>query len=292
MKPQTIGDLSLLVVDDSRTMRDMVRAALLASGVGTVHEAADGVQALQVLAARRIHGVFCDIEMPVMDGLRFVRTVRGGRVVPEPTAGDGVVPGAGDIGGQPPGAAGREIILDAEVPIVMLTRMAERHYVEQAVSAGANQYLVKPIRPPALQRCLKLMLDAARDREREVLDYTCLDRPRFTHFVLKGRLSAGHDEVVRRIIGDVLRRGPDNGVLDLSGVRRVDEFGIGSLLMINGLGISRGKRLAVIACTPALERDLRYVHVDRLLPIFDSLARYAQSLSRPVISGIDLRQFA
>jgi two-component system chemotaxis response regulator CheY len=67
--------LTLLIVDDSATMRAMVKRAASLSGVAlaTILEAANGQEALDVLARSRVDAVFTDINMPVMTGVELLK---------------------------------------------------------------------------------------------------------------------------------------------------------------------------------------------------------------------------
>ena len=67
--------LTLLIVDDSATMRAMVKRAATLSGVAleTILEAANGQQALDVLASVKVDAVFTDINMPVMTGVELLK---------------------------------------------------------------------------------------------------------------------------------------------------------------------------------------------------------------------------
>ncbi len=103
-----------LVVDDSKGMRLILTRALRQFGVAEVVEATDGQQALDRLrAGPAIDAVLVDWNMPVMDGITFVKTVRA-----DPTI--------------------------ARVRIVMVTSEAEADRMADAISAGANAYVTKP----------------------------------------------------------------------------------------------------------------------------------------------------
>jgi two-component system chemotaxis response regulator CheY len=69
--------LDVLIVDDSPAMRSFMRRVLDLSGLetGVCAEAADGVEALEFLAARRVDVVMTDINMPRMDGEELVRRI-------------------------------------------------------------------------------------------------------------------------------------------------------------------------------------------------------------------------
>jgi two-component system, chemotaxis family, chemotaxis protein CheY len=66
---------TLLIVDDSATMRAMVKRAVTLSGVplGTILEAANGREALELLGHHHVDAVFTDINMPVMTGVELLK---------------------------------------------------------------------------------------------------------------------------------------------------------------------------------------------------------------------------
>jgi two-component system chemotaxis response regulator CheY len=103
----------VLVVDDSSTIRGAIRRMLVPRGYA-VDEAGDGAQALaQVLKNGDYVVILCDIDMPVMDGLTFVSTLRG-------TAGA------------------------AQPPIVMCSTHNSFEKITDALSRGANEFIMKP----------------------------------------------------------------------------------------------------------------------------------------------------
>jgi len=71
----TSSPFNILIVDDSAMMRAMIKRAVKLSGVevGTIHEAANGQEALGVLEAHAIAALFTDINMPVMTGTELLR---------------------------------------------------------------------------------------------------------------------------------------------------------------------------------------------------------------------------
>lgn len=70
-------DLSFLVVDDFSTMRRIVRNLLKELGFSKIEEAEDGVDALEKIRAGNIDFVVADWNMPNMDGLELLKTIRG-----------------------------------------------------------------------------------------------------------------------------------------------------------------------------------------------------------------------
>ena len=70
---------NILIVDDSATMRKIIARSLRDAGlaVGDLYEAANGIEALSVLATgKEIHLILSDVNMPEMDGIAFVKAAR------------------------------------------------------------------------------------------------------------------------------------------------------------------------------------------------------------------------
>ena len=70
--------VNVLIVDDSLTMRGVIKRTLAISGldVGEVFEAANGIEALAQMDEHPIHAVLLDINMPIMSGVKLVERVR------------------------------------------------------------------------------------------------------------------------------------------------------------------------------------------------------------------------
>jgi two-component system chemotaxis response regulator CheY len=107
-----------LIVDDSSVMRKIVERSLRQAGINLsqVLEAGNGAEALGALRENKVDLILCDINMPVMDGLEFVKQLA-------------TVENA--IG----------------VPVVMITTEGSEGHVVQALSAGAKGYIRKPFTP-------------------------------------------------------------------------------------------------------------------------------------------------
>lgn len=109
----------LLIVDDSVSLRGMVKLALSQAGV-EIFEAEDGLQALERLKAHpSIKLVICDVNMPRMDGLTFVREMKK-----QPSS--------------------------TFTPVVMLTTEQKPELIAQGKAAGAKAWMVKPFQPDQL----------------------------------------------------------------------------------------------------------------------------------------------
>lgn len=110
---------TVLTVDDSRTMRDMLKLALTDAG-HTVLQAEDGVHGMEVLAqAESVDVIITDINMPRMDGFGFIDYVRR----------------------DPKNRA---------IPILVLTTESEPAKKQRARDAGATGWIVKPFDPVKL----------------------------------------------------------------------------------------------------------------------------------------------
>ena len=104
---------AILVVDDQRAMRMLVRSSLRQLGYDNVVECEDGKDALRMLAGRRTCLVISDLNMPNLDGLGLLRAVR----------------------------ASTE---HKSTPFILLTARGDVDVVKQAVVIGVSGYLVKP----------------------------------------------------------------------------------------------------------------------------------------------------
>jgi two-component system, chemotaxis family, chemotaxis protein CheY len=111
--PVDPSKVKFLVVDDFSTMRRIVRNLLKELGFTNVDEAEDGVVALQKLQGGGFDFVVSDWNMPNMDGLTLLQTVRA----------DAALKG---------------------LPVLMITAEAKKENIIAAAQAGASGYIVKP----------------------------------------------------------------------------------------------------------------------------------------------------
>ncbi|MEK6323241.1 MAG: response regulator [Acidobacteriota bacterium] len=118
-----MGDKSLLVVDDSATMRQLLCMTLTrVEGItqANITEAFDGADALDKVRSQNFDLVLTDIRMPRMDGLEFIRTVRSE-------------------------------LKERALPIIIVSTKGADDDVKLGMSLGANGYLSKPISMPRLR---------------------------------------------------------------------------------------------------------------------------------------------
>ncbi|MBF0250914.1 MAG: response regulator [Alphaproteobacteria bacterium] len=125
--------LSVLIVEDSVYMRKIVKMLLSGLGFRLVYEAEDGASALNLINTNPIDIVFLDWEMPILNGIEFVQTVRN--------APDSMNP---------------------FVPIVMLSAHSEVKRIVQARDAGVNEFVVKPLSAQTLYTRLVSVIERPR----------------------------------------------------------------------------------------------------------------------------------
>jgi two-component system chemotaxis response regulator CheY len=110
---------SILVVEDSPTMRQLITFAMKRIAGTKVIEATDGVDALKKLSSEKVDLILADINMPVMDGLKLVSLVKNNETY-------------------------------KDIPVIIITTEGAREDKERAMAIGANAYLAKPIQTQEL----------------------------------------------------------------------------------------------------------------------------------------------
>jgi two-component system, chemotaxis family, chemotaxis protein CheY len=107
----------ILLVDDSATIRQLLKFGLSRIANATCDEAADGQQALKMIEKQHYDLILADINMPVMDGLKMLEELRR---KPEHRA----------------------------IPVVMITTEGADADQQKAIEKGASAYLTKPVQIP------------------------------------------------------------------------------------------------------------------------------------------------
>lgn len=117
---------SILAVDDSTSMRQMVSFTLKGAGYEVV-EASDGVEALNIAKTRGFDMVITDVNMPNMDGITLIGELRG-------------------------------LASYKFTPLLMLTTESSPEKKQQGKAAGATGWIVKPFNPEQLLGTVKKVL--------------------------------------------------------------------------------------------------------------------------------------
>jgi two-component system chemotaxis response regulator CheY len=120
---------NLLIVDDSTAIRKILLRVLNQTGLelGLVLEAGDGKEALKLLEGQDVSLVLSDINMPNMDGLELLRTLR-------------------------------ESPRWRDLPVVMITTEGGQARVQEAIELGATSYVRKPFSADLLRDKLAALL--------------------------------------------------------------------------------------------------------------------------------------
>ena len=116
-------DMKILVVDDSSLMRGFAKSSLKQLKLNNVTEAEDGVEALAELKKEKYDLILSDLYMPNMDGLELLKAVRNDR----------------DL---------------KNIPFIIMTIKEKKGSLIEALEAGLNDYLIKPVTANALSKKL------------------------------------------------------------------------------------------------------------------------------------------
>lgn len=117
----------ILVVDDSKTVRNLVAFILKSEGfkVTTAEDGLDGLEKLYSM--QTVDLIISDVNMPRMDGFTFIKSVR-------------------------------EQDAYTDVPIIILSTEGQEKDIQAGMSFGANLYMVKPAQPEKMVRNIKMLL--------------------------------------------------------------------------------------------------------------------------------------
>ena len=115
----TTKSLKIMLIDDSKTMRNIQKSVLAQLGFTCIEEACDGQDAMSKVGAFAPDLILVDWNMPNMDGLTFVKTFRQTNKV---------------------------------TPLIMVTTESEKARVIEAIKAGVNNYVIKPFTPDLLSQ--------------------------------------------------------------------------------------------------------------------------------------------
>jgi CheY-like chemotaxis protein len=112
----SLSDIHVLLVDDNKQMRTLLRVMVRAAGVTHISEAADALEAFEIMRATPVHLVLVDWRMRPIDGVTFTRMARNDHDAPNPY-----------------------------IPILMVTAHTEISRVAAARDAGVTGFVKKPI---------------------------------------------------------------------------------------------------------------------------------------------------
>ena len=125
---------SILLVDDEAHIRKFISLLLRHLGVERIFEAANGSLALEVFKKEKPDLVMLDVNMPIMDGIETLRALKE---------------------------------LNPDAVVVMLTSLANRQTIDEAVALGAANYIRKDAPPEDIGRALAETIDACFEAEED-----------------------------------------------------------------------------------------------------------------------------
>jgi len=117
-------NIKILVVDDFKTMRKIIKNILTQLGFKNIIEADDGTTALELLKKQKVDLIISDWNMPKMNGLELLKSVRSDDNL-------------------------------KDIRFIMVTAEAQKESVIEAIKHGVNQYVVKPFTPETLKEKLE-----------------------------------------------------------------------------------------------------------------------------------------
>ncbi len=116
--------MRLLICDDSKTIRILLKSALSELGHKDITEAGNGKDCLELLKTNKFDAILLDLHMPEMDGLEVLRNLRASTAT-------------------------------ANIPVVIISSDADMRNVEQARQLGALGYLRKPFRVDGIAKAIE-----------------------------------------------------------------------------------------------------------------------------------------
>ena len=122
--------MKILIVDDFSTMRRIIKNLLRDLGFTNTHEADDGTSALPMLQGGSFDLLITDWNMPGMQGIELLKTVRADEVL-------------------------------SSLSVLMVTAESKREQIVEAAQAGVNGYVVKPFTAGTLEQKIRLIFERA-----------------------------------------------------------------------------------------------------------------------------------
>ena len=120
---------NILIVDDSRTIRSVIKKTLLIAGVptGELFEASNGMEGLQIMKNNWVDLCFADINMPVMNGIEMIEKMLEDHML-------------------------------EKLPVVIVSTEGSKTRIEELFRKGVRAYLRKPITPEIVRNVVKEVL--------------------------------------------------------------------------------------------------------------------------------------
>lgn len=114
---------NILIVDDSPIMRQVIKKTVQVSGIdlGDVYEGGNGQEGLEQARDNWVDLILTDINMPIMDGISFIRALKSDEML-------------------------------KSIPVIVISTEGRDDVVQTALELGASHYITKPFRPEEIGR--------------------------------------------------------------------------------------------------------------------------------------------
>ncbi len=123
----SLANKSILIVDDSISIRHLLKGILRAGEFDSIIESGDGQQALKALGKGEIGLIICDWEMPNMNGIELFEAIMNDKIL-------------------------------KNIPFILLTAQVDKKKVTEALTKGIKNYIIKPFTPEAVINKVKEVL--------------------------------------------------------------------------------------------------------------------------------------
>lgn len=226
----------VLVVDDERFSRSIIARFLFEMGLGDVTQAKDGAEALTKLAddGQDIALVICDFNMPVMNGLQFLKALR----------------------------TGVQRAVRRDLPVIMLTGHSDHGLVGAAMALDVDAFLVKPVSKGNLESRL-LHVVSATPEAKDIAVYNHVDVDRISDLLLRGK-APPEPELKAKPAEEAGPRGRKITLLELEPRQVLAEDLVapsGELLLAAGVALSQ-RMIQRLRELPSLGIPLEHVWID------------------------------
>ncbi len=130
------SSITVLIIDDNTELLEILAEGLALAGPFQVLTARDGLQGLELCLAHHPDCLVIDVKMPQINGYQLVRLLRG-----DPQT--------------------------AQIPLILLTALAQDHERSMGLGAGTDRYLVKPVTPRELAKTVREVVALSQQERRQ-----------------------------------------------------------------------------------------------------------------------------
>ena len=120
-----MGNIKILVVDDSSFMRNLIKGTLAKEGYVITGEAKNGIEAVELYKQTRPDLVTMDITMEGMNGIEALKKIKA---------------------------------IDPEAKVIMISALGQEDFVKEAIKSGASDFIVKPFNAERLKQAIQKVL--------------------------------------------------------------------------------------------------------------------------------------